>query len=72
MTEEQEMIVDALSRFATKECYLAKIYADDIVLNVTDGAVQVLGGHGYVREHPVEMWLRNSRGFASFDGMAMV
>jgi acyl-CoA dehydrogenase len=57
---------------ATKECYLAKSYADDIVLTVTDGAVQVLGGHGYIREHPVEMWLRNGRGFATFEGMAMV
>lgn len=57
---------------ATKECYLAKSYADDMALTVTDGAVQVLGGHGYIRDHPVEMWLRNGRGFATFDGMAMV
>jgi acyl-CoA dehydrogenase len=57
---------------ATKECYLAKNYADDMALTVTDGAVQVLGGHGYIREHPVEMWLRNGRGFATFDGMATV
>ena len=57
---------------ALKECYLAKSYADDMVLTVTDQAVQVLGGHGYIREHPVELWLRNGRGFATFDGMAMV
>jgi acyl-CoA dehydrogenase len=41
-------------------------------LMVTDRAVQILGGHGYVRDHPVELWLRNARGFAMFDGMAMV
>ena len=35
---------------------------------MTDGAVQVLGGHGYIREHPVELWLRNGRGFATLDG----
>jgi alkylation response protein AidB-like acyl-CoA dehydrogenase len=57
---------------ATKECYLARTYADDMVLDVTDRAVQVLGGHGYIRDHPVEMWLRNGRGFATFDGMATV
>jgi alkylation response protein AidB-like acyl-CoA dehydrogenase len=57
---------------ATKEAALAKAYADDMVLMVTDRAVQVLGGHGYVREHPVELWLRNGRGFATFDGMAIV
>ena len=57
---------------ATKEAYLVKNYADDMSLMVTDRALQILGGHGYVREHPVELWLRNARGFATFEGMAMV
>jgi acyl-CoA dehydrogenase len=57
---------------ATKEASLAKGYADDTVLMVTDRAVQILGGHGYVREHPAELWLRNGRGFATFAGMAIV
>lgn len=57
---------------ATKEASLVKTYADDMVLMVTDRGVQILGGHGYIREHPVELWLRNGRGFATFDGMAIV
>jgi len=57
---------------ATRECYLAKNYAANMVLKVTDNAVQVLGGHGYIREHPVEMWLRNGRGFGVFEGLAIV
>jgi acyl-CoA dehydrogenase len=57
---------------ATKEASLVKAYADDMVMMVTDRAVQILGGHGYVREHPVELWLRNGRGFVTFDGMAIV
>jgi acyl-CoA dehydrogenase len=57
---------------ATREASLVKTYADDMVMMVTDRAVQILGGHGYVREHPVELWLRNGRGFATFDGMAIV
>jgi len=57
---------------ATKEAYLTKGYADDMVSTVTDNAVQVLGGHGFIREHPVELWFRNGRGFATFDGIAMV
>jgi acyl-CoA dehydrogenase len=57
---------------ATKEAYLAKMFADDMVIKVTDGGVQVLGGYGYIREYPVELWLRNGRGFATFDGLAMV
>jgi alkylation response protein AidB-like acyl-CoA dehydrogenase len=57
---------------ATKEASLVKTYADDMVIMVTDRAVQILGGHGYIREHPIELWLRNGRGFATFDGMAIV
>jgi acyl-CoA dehydrogenase len=53
---------------AAKSAQLAKQYADKMVLEVTDGAVQVLGGHGYIREHPVELWLRNGRGFVTMDG----
>jgi len=57
---------------ATRECVLAKRYASNACLKITDNAVQVLGGHGYVRDHPVELWLRNARGFTSFEGMAIV
>jgi alkylation response protein AidB-like acyl-CoA dehydrogenase len=57
---------------ATREAVLALRYAADAALKVTDNAVQVLGGHGYVRDHPVELWLRNARGFAFFEGMAIV
>ncbi|HYD47738.1 MAG TPA: acyl-CoA dehydrogenase family protein [Terriglobales bacterium] len=57
---------------AVRESYLAKQYADKMVLEVTDNAVQVLGGHGYIREHPVELWLRNGRGFAVLEGLATV
>jgi alkylation response protein AidB-like acyl-CoA dehydrogenase len=57
---------------ATREAHLAKDFTDRMVLEVTDGAVQILGGHGYIRDYPVELWLRNGRGFTHFDGLAMV
>ena len=57
---------------ATKESYLAKLITDEMVLKVTDEAVMVMGGHGFIRENPVERWLRNGRGFAVFEGLAMV
>lgn len=57
---------------ATAEATVMKHYVDDMVLQVADRAVQTLGGYGYIREYPVELWLRNARGFASFDGLAMV
>jgi acyl-CoA dehydrogenase len=57
---------------ATQAAALAKHYADEAALFVTDRAVQVLGGHGYIREHPVERWLRDARGFAATLGLAMI
>ncbi len=57
---------------ATREAYLAKQYADEMVLKVTDSGVQILGGYGFIREYPAERWLRNGRGFPTFDGLAIV
>ena len=54
------------------EAYLASTGAADMAMMVTDRAVQILGGHGYIREHPVEMWMRNGRGFATFTGLAII
>ena len=56
---------------ATREASLARNYAANMVLKVTDNAVQVLGGHGYIRDHLVELFLRNGRGFSTFEGLAI-
>jgi alkylation response protein AidB-like acyl-CoA dehydrogenase len=50
----------------------AKQFADEYVLQVADRGVQILGGHGYIREYPVERWLRESRLFGTVTGLAMV
>ena len=57
---------------ASREAYLARQYVDKTVLQVTDSAVQILGGYGFIREYPVERWLRNGRGLPTFHGLAMV
>ena len=57
---------------ATREATIMKQQIDRMVVQVADRALQVLGGYGYIREYPVELWLRNARGFASFDGLAII
>ncbi len=52
--------------------YLAQTGAADMALMVTDRGVQIYGGHGYIRENPVELLLRNGRGFAMLLGLAIV
>ncbi len=68
---EAAWLADSNRDFA-KEAFLAKNYAADMALMVADRSVQIMGGHGYVRDNPVELWLRNARGIASLDGMVMV
>jgi acyl-CoA dehydrogenase len=57
---------------ASHAAQMAVIGASDTAMMVTDRAVQILGGHGYIREHPVERWMRNGRGVPNFPGLAMV
>ncbi len=72
LTWEAAWKLDQGKEDAFTEAYLAATGASDMVMMVTDRAVQILGGHGYIREHPVEMWMRNGRGFAVFTGLAIV
>jgi alkylation response protein AidB-like acyl-CoA dehydrogenase len=69
---EAAWMIDAGKQDASKQAYLALTGATDMALMVTDRAVQILGGHGYIREHPVEMWLRNGRGIAMLNGLTIV
>lgn len=52
--------------------YLAHTGAVDMAMMVTDRGVQIYGGHGYIRENPVELLMRNGRGFAMLLGLAIV
>ena len=57
---------------ALREATLALDQVRRIGLDVCDGAVQVLGGHGYIRDYLPELLLRNARGFACFEALALV
>jgi alkylation response protein AidB-like acyl-CoA dehydrogenase len=57
---------------ALREATLAVDQVRRIALDVCDGAVQVLGGHGYIRDYLPELLLRNARGLSSFEALALV
>ena len=57
---------------ATREAALAMHQVRRVALEVADGAVQVFGGHGYIREYLPELLLRNARGFACFEAQSLV
>jgi alkylation response protein AidB-like acyl-CoA dehydrogenase len=55
-----------------EQAYLAKSFCAEHAMKIGTDGVQLLGGHGFCREHPVEMWYRNLRAIAILDGVASV
>lgn len=53
---------------ATKAATLARHYVDNHAVKIADDGVQIFGGHGYIRDFPVEMWLRNARTLTVLEG----
>ncbi len=47
---------------------MAKCFASDMAMEVTTNAVQVLGGAGYVRDYPVERYMRDVKVAQIFEG----
>ena len=45
----------------TTYCAMAKRFATDIGFNVADEALQIFGGNGYIKDYPLERYLRDSR-----------
>ncbi len=72
LTWEAAWMLDTSKEGVYKEAYLAYTGAADMAMMVTDRAVQILGGHGYIREHPVEKWMREGRSFVILPGIAIV
>jgi alkylation response protein AidB-like acyl-CoA dehydrogenase len=40
---------------------MAKVFCTDMAMSVTTDAVQCLGGHGYLKDHPVERMMRDAK-----------
>jgi len=51
---------------------MAKLFCTDIAMRVTTDAVQVLGGAGYVEDHPVERYLREAKVLQIVEGTNQV
>ncbi len=46
---------------ATTYCAMAKRFATDVCYNICDEALQLYGGNGYIKEYPMERYLRDTR-----------
>jgi alkylation response protein AidB-like acyl-CoA dehydrogenase len=53
---------------ATRSSHLVRQYCAEKSLWISDNGIQVLGGHGFIREHPVELWFRNAGTLGVLEG----
>ena len=51
---------------------MAKLFAADMVERVTSDALQLLGGHGYMQDHPVERYVRDARLVGIYEGTSQI
>jgi alkylation response protein AidB-like acyl-CoA dehydrogenase len=61
-------LMDAGAPRFTRESAIAKTYASDIAIEVTNDAIQVLGGYGYMKEFPVERMMRDAKICQIYEG----
>ena len=52
----------------TKFSAMAKCFASDTAMQVATDAVQVFGGYGYMREYPIEKYLRDAKITQIYEG----
>ena len=50
------------------ESAMSKVYASDVAMEVTVDAVQILGGYGYMRDYPVEKYMRDAKITQIYEG----
>lgn len=55
-----------------KAASMGKLKAGDVAMRVTEDAIQVLGGYGYIRDFPVEKWHRDAKIYQIWEGTAEI
>ena len=60
--------VDANTRDSSKLSAMAKCYASDVAMKVGIDAIQICGGNGYMREFPVEKFMRDAKITQIYEG----
>jgi alkylation response protein AidB-like acyl-CoA dehydrogenase len=56
----------------TLEASVAKFYASEVAVKVTNLAIQVHGGYGYIDEYPVGRYLRDARVTTLYEGTSQI
>jgi butyryl-CoA dehydrogenase len=65
-------MVDAGITDVSKESAMAKMYASDVAMKVTLDALQIFGGYGYMRDYPIEKYVRDAKITQIYEGTNQV
>ncbi|MEN8135724.1 MAG: acyl-CoA dehydrogenase family protein [Thermodesulfobacteriota bacterium] len=60
--------IDSGVKDVSKPSSMCKVMATDMAMKVTTDAVQILAGHGYMREYPVEKMMRDAKILQIYEG----
>jgi butyryl-CoA dehydrogenase len=60
--------IDAGQKDYSKYSAMCKVFASDMVMEVTTNALQALGGYGYMKEYPVEKMMRDAKILQIYEG----
>jgi alkylation response protein AidB-like acyl-CoA dehydrogenase len=58
--------------FEHAEGSMSKLKAGEVAVSVTEQAIQVLGGYGYIKDFPVEKWYRDAKIYTLFEGTSEI
>ena len=58
--------------FTKAEGSMSKLKAGETAVKVTEQAIQVLGGYGYIKDFPVEKWYRDAKIYTLFEGTSEI
>lgn len=64
--------VDKREKDARFYASMAKCYCSDMAMEITTDAVQILGGYGYMKDHPVERMMRDAKLTQIFEGTSQI
>ena len=64
--------IDAGTKEGNKFAAMAKCFATDVAMEVTTNAVQILGGYGFMRDYPVEKFMRDAKITQIYEGTNQV
>jgi alkylation response protein AidB-like acyl-CoA dehydrogenase len=65
-------MIDAGVKDFSKEAAMAKLFASDVAMEVTTEAVQIFGGYGYMKEYPIEKYMRDAKITQIYEGTSEI